>query len=169
MDVSTKPENINSRDNKTEKNMTLSSESTKPSVEEVSKSLKPTITKKTSFTDYLKSAKTKAKEEKVTIEKSDKTINSEERKTEPIQQSEQLLTDKKDNKLEPNSEVNLKDNNDDLKATAGCALGPDKNTGKTIQINQKRLNQNLPAQNHLPIHHYCLQLMKVILISISMS
>lgn len=130
VDVSTKPENINSRDNKTEKNMTLSSGSTKPSVEEVSKSLKPTITKKTSFTDYLKSAKTKAKEEKVTIEKSDKTINSEERKTEPIQQSEQLLTDKKDNKLEPNSEVNLKDNNDDLKATAGCALGPDKNTGK---------------------------------------
>lgn len=130
VDVSTKPENINSRDNKTEKNMTLSSGSTKPSVEEVSKSLKPTITKKTSFTDYLKSAKTKAKEEKVTIEKSDKTINSEERKTEPIQQSEQLLTDKKDNKLEPNSEVNLKDNTDDLKATAGCALGPDKNTGK---------------------------------------
>ena len=74
MDVSTKPENINSRDNKTEKNLTLSSGSTKPSVEEVSKSLKPTITKKTSFTDYLKSAKTKAKEEKVTIEKVTKRL-----------------------------------------------------------------------------------------------
>ena len=54
--------------------MTLGSESTKPSVEEVSKSLKPTITKKTSFTDYLKSAKTKAKEEKVTIEKVTKRL-----------------------------------------------------------------------------------------------
>ena len=148
--------------------MTLSSGSTKPSVEEVSKSLKPTITKKTSFTDYLKSAKTKAKEEKVTIEKVTKRlIQKNENGTNSTKRA--TFNGQKDNKLEPNSEVNLKDNNDDLKATAGCALGPDKNTGKTIQINQKRLNQNLPAQNHLPIHHYCLQLMKVILISISMS
>ena len=110
----------------------MGSESTKPSVEEVSKSLKPTITKKTSFTDYLKSAKTKAKEEKVTIEKVTKRlIQKNENGTNSTKRA--TFNGQKDNKLEPNSEVNLKDNNDDLKATAGCALGPDKNTGKRFR------------------------------------
>ncbi|CAX45120.1 SET3 histone deacetylase complex subunit, putative [Candida dubliniensis CD36] len=127
IEAPTQPESTMNRDSKNERNMALNSASAKPSVEEPGKSSKPMITKKTSFTDYLKSTKIKAKEEKITKEKSDETINYTEQQSEPSQHSKQLLTEEKDKKSDPKREVNLKDNNDGVKVTASCGSGPDTN------------------------------------------